>query len=44
MFCSSMLSELGVGQSWRNNVVINDMSQVKRLMIILMKDMVTAVW
>src|SRR5882762_7871844 len=43
MFCSSMLSELGVGWSWRNNVVINDMSWVKRLMMILMKDMVTAV-
>ena len=26
MFCSSMLLELGVGWSWRNNVVINDMS------------------
>ena len=42
--CSSMLSELGVGWGWKKDVVMNDISWVKRLMIILMKDIVTAVW
>jgi len=43
MFCSSMLLSWEWGRVGEINVVINNMSWVKRLLMILMKDMVTAV-